>query len=104
MKIEYRNTPKICSLSAGDVVRLLNESFEPCGDPHLVIRIAEGVKGSRKGFDSYGMYNDPNNYTLVNMKTGVAITMPHLSTRVQVYRDAVLSLLAGSDDGHITQS
>jgi hypothetical protein len=82
--------PKLCHAQAGDVVRITDS----CGEllPALYLVSVFNEKGKRAGRPGllHGLYDDERPFFLVDLATGVAQPMPHLSSRVQIVRNVAV--------------
>lgn len=94
MKIVDTRKPKLCFAKPGSVVQLLDEDQAPTGDFYLVTVV--DIKGKRAGrnFVPHGLYDEERPLFLVSLETGQAIPMPHLSSRVEIVREAKLVIAA----------
>jgi hypothetical protein len=76
--------PKVCFARAGDVLELPEEP----GELQLVCCFDMGKP--YKPLASNGLYSNENPHFLVNLKTGMAQPMPHLSSRAKPVRDVAV--------------
>lgn len=83
MKFVDTRLPKLCHAKPGDIVRLENGLHMVCAFP---------VKGKRaaRPMMMHGLYDDERPLFLVNMASGEAVVMPHLSTRLEIVHDVTL--------------
>lgn len=89
MIILNTNLPKLCHARPGDAVRLVDPNTgEPTSD--LFIVSVDGTHTGRPARPNmlHGLYDDQRPLFLVNLSTGKAERMPHLSSRVEIVRDA----------------
>lgn len=91
MKYVDNRPPKLCHARPGDVIRMgdTTVSGHPTGEGesqlYLVCRHDVGKQKMREV--SHGLYDESNPIFLVNLTTGEARPMPHLSSRVEIVRD-----------------
>lgn len=85
MKIVDTRQPKLCSASVGSVIQIEEKIYMVCA-------FNPGDKRSARPNMSHGLYDDERDLFLVDVASGEAIKMPHLSSRVEILRDAVLTL------------
>lgn len=80
--------PKLCHARPGELVRLPGDDGRPSGPLYLVC--AAEVKGRRalRECMTHGLYDDERPLFLVDIETGAATPMPHLSSRAQIIDDA----------------
>lgn len=83
MKIVDTRLPKLCHAHPGEMVRLENGLHMVCVFP------VEGKRPARPMIGN-GLYDEERSLFLVNMTTGEAIAMPHLSSRIEIVRDVTL--------------
>lgn len=81
--------PKLCHARPGDAVRLVSaETGEPTDDLFIVsVDSTSPGRPARQGMP-HGLYDDQRPLFLVNLETGLAVRMPHLSSRVEIVREA----------------
>lgn len=85
MKILDLRQPKLCSAPVGSVVQVDDKIY-------LVCAFNPGGKRAARPNMSQGLYDDERDLFLVEMATGEAVKMPHLSSRVDILHTAVLTL------------
>lgn len=85
MKIVDTRQPKLCSASVGSVVQIEDKTYMVCA-------FNPGGKRAQRPNMSHGLYDDERDLFLVDLSTGEAVKMPHLSSRVDICRDPVLTL------------
>ena len=92
MKIVSNHYPKVCHAKPGDIIQLLEDDGEPGKGLYMVcIYWREGQKKSRKPLNGLnGLYNIEQPLFLVNIETGEAKNMIHLSERASIINDAEL--------------
>jgi hypothetical protein len=84
MRMIDMRPPKLCSAAVGDVVQIEDVTYIVC---------AVNAVGKRKARPiSLGLYDDERPLFLVNLASGEAVPMPHLSSRVEIRHDAQLTL------------
>lgn len=81
--------PKLCIMKPGDVIEIHPNGGHSC-EPGIYLVCVFEVKGKRaaRPLMSHGLYDDERPMFLVNLRTGAAVPMPHLSSRVEPIRDA----------------
>ncbi|BCG50242.1 hypothetical protein [Ralstonia phage RP13] len=92
--------PKICFASAGDVVQLPdNATGEIKPEFYLVCRLpsTRSTKNLEAAIQSNGLYSHPAQHFLVNIDTGEAVAMPHLSSRARIMHDPTKVLAEKKD-------
>lgn len=87
MNVVDTRLPKLCHAPVGGVVQIDDDYF-------IVCAFNPGNKRSARPGMSQGLYDDERDLFLVNLRTGEAVKMPHLSSRVEIVRDA--SVVLGS--------
>jgi hypothetical protein len=81
---------KLCHAKPGDVVRLLSpRQLVPIGEPYMVCVDPHSDKPARATLPQ-DLYADERRLFLVSLSTGLVRTMPHLSQRMEIIRDAVV--------------
>lgn len=91
MNMKDMRKPKLCHAEIGGLVQLLDDNFNPLPDMYLVCSCNGAVV--HKKFEMYGLYSQKEPLFLVNIRTGEAQKMPHLSSRVVILNDAELHLV-----------
>jgi len=91
MNLRDMRKPKLCHAEIGGLVQLLDDNFNPLPDMYLVCSCNGAVV--HKKFEMYGLYSQKEPLFLVNIRTGEAQKMPHLSSRVVILSDAELHLV-----------
>lgn len=83
MKVVDTRLPKLCFAKPGDVISIDNEIFMVC---------VMNIKAARAAplLASNGLYSEERPLFLVNVASGVAVQMPHLSSRVEILHDATI--------------
>ena len=84
MKVFLDNPPKVCFAKPGDVIELPDEP----GTLYLVCCYDLGQP--RNPLASNGLYSDFNPHFLVELVTGQARKLPHLSSRARIVRDVAI--------------
>lgn len=91
MKVVDTSKPKLCHAMPGDCVQLLAENAEILPQLYMVcVNPLNPQNRPAPKFAMNGLYSDERPLFLVNMETGQAAKMPHLSERVIIVRDAEL--------------
>jgi len=98
MLVVRTDLPKLCHFKPGDVVQLPNgENGELTDELYLICFLPKPTNHRQRrkqavatGFGLYGF--DAGELFIVNLETGEARGMPHLSSRVCVRRDVVLEV------------
>lgn len=86
-----RNFTKLCHAKPGDVVQLVGPLMEVSSPPMLLAAVANsGVPA--QGHEPQGLYAEGRHLMLVDLATGEAMKMPHLSSRAVIYSKAEVSL------------
>ncbi len=85
MKIVDTRQPKLCSAPVGSVVQIDDKTY-------LVCAFNPGDKRAARPGMPHGLYDEERDLFLVDLANGEATKMPHLSSRVEIRRDAVLTL------------
>lgn len=86
--LDFRDRQKVCHVCPGECVRLFSKDGEEQG---LFLVCSAGELKSKLG--SSGLYKADVPVFLVDLKTGVARDLPHLSSRLlEVVRDAKITL------------
>lgn len=97
MKIITTRLPKLCHARPGDVVRI--PADEGIGaDPALylvAVSTAHKDKRAMRSNMSHGLYDEERPLFLVNVETGEARAMPHLSSRVEIVRNVIVEVAHG---------
>jgi len=89
MLLVNTSMPKLCHARPGDAVRLLDrETGNPLPELYIVCIFNQKGKRHMRPCRSEGLYDEQRPLFLVNLTTGEAAEMPHLSSRVQIVRDA----------------
>lgn len=83
--------PKTCFARAGEIICLVDEKGNVIDDPFLVCVLTLDSIAPKKIVASNGLYSAEEDYYLVNLRTGLPRKMPHLSSRINILRDAFLS-------------
>lgn len=86
-----RNFDKLCHARPGEVVQLVGPMMDITSPPMLLIAVANSG-APLAGHEPQGLYADGRHLMLVDLATGEAIKMPHLSSRAVIYRKAEVSL------------
>ena len=84
MKVFLDNPPKVCFAKAGDVIELPDEP----GTRYLVCRYDIGRPNP--ALASNGLYSNENPHFLVELVTGQARSMPHLSSLARIVKDVAI--------------
>ena len=86
MKIELieNNLTKLCHARPGDVIRT-----SPGGPLHLVC-LYDLSRPRLCDPKSNGLYSEENPVFAVNLETGLASPLPHLSSKVEIVRDVAV--------------
>jgi hypothetical protein len=95
MRVFINKVPKLCSVPVGSVVRLRDDLLtEPKEEDPVYLVCAFNVPGRRPARElmTHGLYDEERPLFLVDLRTGTAIAMPNLSSRVQVLKDASITL------------
>jgi len=96
MQVIINKVPKLCSVPVGSAVRLHRDdgSAPGDGDPvYIVCAFNQPGKRAARPLVTQGLYDDERPLFLVDLATGSAIPMPNLSKRVQVLKDASITLV-----------
>lgn len=93
MKINHieHNFTKLCHAKPGDLVQLVDSMLGLTTKPILLIAKA-GTGEPAKGREPQGLYADGRDLLLVDLETGLASALPHLSSRVLIYRNAEVNV------------
>lgn len=90
MRIVDNRLPKLCHAKVGDLVRLPLRNSEYCEEmaPYYIVCADSSDKRLKIGRPGmmHGLYDDERPLFLVDLATGEAIKMPHLSSRVEIIR------------------
>src|SRR5690242_4944253 len=81
MKFMSIRLPKLCHATPGQIIRVpeMEGKFMVC---------VVNIKNKRAARNiSKGLYDDERPLFIVNIETGEALAMPHLSTRVEIIDD-----------------
>lgn len=89
LKIEERNFLKLCHARPGDVVQLVDSMC--VGDPTKAFLVVMANEHIPKSWGSNGLYSSER-FALIDVETGTPIPVPHLSSRVVIYRHAEVRL------------
>lgn len=82
--------PKLCHANPGDVIRIGDKDGIIQSDIYLVCAFnQEGKRAARKTI-SNGLYDDERPLFMVNLITGEAKPLPHLSSRVEIVKDIAI--------------
>lgn len=94
MKILNCRLPKLCHARPGDVVRIPSDEGIGADQSHYLIAVATTAKGKRAMREgmSHGLYDEQRPLFLVDLASGEARAMPHLSSRVEIVKSAVLEI------------
>lgn len=93
MLIVDTRLPKLCHARVGSVVSIQNEiSLEP--EFYLVCVVPKSRKVNNKPAwrGGFGLYSEEKPLFLVNLQTGEALEMPHLSSRVEILEKASMHI------------
>lgn len=82
MRIVRDPRTKLCHLKPGDTVRLLGSKLQQKEEVYVVAVFNEPGKHAARPLMSHGLYDEERPLFLVNLDTGEAIRMPHLSSLV----------------------
>lgn len=91
--VVFTHLPKICHAPVGSLVQLPTTDREPTdADPVYLVCAFQADKHQRaaRPLMTHGLYDDQRQLFLVNVATGEAIAMPHLSSRALIVRDATI--------------
>lgn len=91
MKI-FRKEPKpikMCHARPGDIIQKLNSDLEPT-DGLFVVGVFPAPNRAPRKLGGMGLYNEDQPLFLVNLETGEAGPLPHLSSRVVIVKDMAL--------------
>lgn len=105
MKVRVRKQPKLCSVKVGDVVRLpKNDGTDLPDDAPIYMVCVDKTSGARAGRSdlSIGLYDEKRPLFLVDLRSGEATKMPHLSTRIEHVESATLDVIL--NELHIEQA
>jgi len=98
MKLVRTDLPKLCHANLGDLVQLCNEPGELQPEHYMVCAFsAPNMRPARVNM-MHGLYDDERPLFLVNVVTGEARKMVHLSERVKIIRDA--EIVITEDNNH----
>lgn len=89
LRTEEREFTKLCHARPGDVVQLVDSMC--VGDPtkaYLVVMANDHIPSS---WGSNGLYS-AERVVLIDVEAGTPIRVPHLSSRVVIYRNAEVRL------------
>ena len=81
-RLHEPNTIKLCHVRPGECIRIPFNESELSVDLYLVCIHDCGEKRARRGRPE-GLFDEGNDLFLVNLRTGEAVKMPHLSSRVR---------------------
>ncbi len=96
--LTQQRSVKLCHARPGDIVML-----DPTSSTYyMVCKVDDNpenkrVVGTRKTLQSAGLYNEDSPLFLVNIKTGVARSMKHLSSRAFICHDLAVVNTAALD-------
>ncbi len=90
--------PKICFAKAGDVVRITFDGtdYGALNPAPFLVCVNSGISGAKgkrcqvQKNAMAGLYSDERNHFLVNLETGEACAMPHLSSRCEIVRNLAM--------------
>lgn len=103
MRITHANPPlnltKLCHATPGDVVHLFDSNLVEDPAYYLVTAFNEPKKRPAPKHSGSGLYTDERDIWLVDLETGLAKPMPHLSSRCKIVRNAsvVIDNTGGED-------
>lgn len=98
MKIINNQLPKLCHARPGDVIRVPYEHGGEGSTLYLVSVFNTPGKRPLRSNAMNGLYDDERPLFMVNLSTGEARPLPHLSSRVEIVRDiAVIEGPVGED-------
>ncbi len=84
---------KLCHARAGDVVRIHDEKAPEGGSEPFLVCVNVKQKGQHiNPLAMHGLYTEERGLFLVSLADGSAVSMPHLSSRVEVVRQAKVVL------------
>lgn len=88
-------TTKMCHARPGDVIRLASGPDVEQTDPLYMLIVLPHDAATlpvpvTDKVHTDGLYSDPRPLALVNLETGIARKLPHLSSRVEILRDATI--------------
>lgn len=109
LNIHIKRTPKLCNVAIGDIVRLpeLQRIDSDSGEREFDVAImgddtralymvcadaSDATRPAARRGAAHGLYDDKRPLFLLNLRTGCAVKMPHLSSRVEVMRNATLTV------------
>jgi len=85
MKVTTLHKPKLCHFLPGDVIQLVEQNADQTVLPGIYVVAcfsAQSEKATRRASHAMnGLYSFEDPLFLVNVETGEAIKMPHLSSR-----------------------
>lgn len=95
MLIVDTSLPKLCHARPGDVIEVRPNSIDKTEPGMYIVAVAE-QKGARpmRSRMPHGLYDEERPLFLVNVQSGAAVAMPHLSSRVVIHSGAKLKLKA----------
>ena len=85
MKVIDTRQPKLCSAPVGSVVQIEEKTY-------LVCAFNPGGKRGQRPNMSQGLYDEERDLFLVDLASGEASKMPHLSSRVDICHNAAIVL------------
>ena len=82
-RFQDHRDPKLFNAKVGDII-LLEDTVSELRLPCMVCEFPSEPMGSRRSYGKMGLYDNQNTLFLVEVETGRARKMPHLSSRVEI--------------------
>lgn len=95
MIIINTSMPKLCHARPGDAIRLLDEDGNPTEQVFIVCVVNQKGKRHMRTNVPHGLYDEERPLFIVDLATGQATSMPHLSSRVEILRNATVTIEDG---------
>ncbi|MER1940483.1 hypothetical protein ABS755_07215 [Castellaniella sp. FW104-16D08] len=89
MKVINTKLPKLCHARPGDVIRVTDDTGKPTDTLFLVAVFNAPGKRAMRDNMMQGLYDEERPLFMVNLETGEARPLPHLSSRIEFVRDIV---------------
>lgn len=93
MKIIDSKSIKLCHCNVGDVIQIIDENGQVQPGYYLITALyGKGKRPARPNM-THGLYDDQRYLFAVNLKTGEARELPHLSSKILPVND--IAILTG---------
>ncbi len=92
MKLINTKLHKLCSARPGDAIRLLDAAGAELPDTYIIAVMEQKGRRAMRPNRTEGLYDEERPLFMVNLETGQAEALPHLSSRVQILQYAVVEV------------